>query len=57
MHGALKKDKQKNEEEDTRSSFMQFAKAITKAVKSSLKKSSKKQKQNHSDSSDISDSE
>lgn len=54
--GALKKGKQKLEEtKDTKSSFAQLAKAITKAVKSSLKKSGKKRK--HHSESDSSDSE
>ena len=41
-HGALKKNNHKSEEQESKSSYAQLAKAITKAVKSSLKKSNKK---------------
>ena len=56
--GALKKSRHRIEEkkDTSKSSYAQLAKAITKAVKSSLKKSGKKRK-HHSDTSDSSDSE
>lgn len=53
----LRKAGRIEEKKDTsKSSYAQLAKAITKAVKSSLKKSGKKRK-HHSDTSDSSDSE
>lgn len=55
--GALKKAKPKSDEKETKSSYAQLAKAISKAVKSSLKKNKKRKHYSRSDSSESSSSE
>ena len=55
--GALKKAKPKSDEKETKSSYAQLAKAILKAIKTSLKKNKKRKHYSRSDSSDSSSSE
>lgn len=55
--GALKKAKPKSDEKEPKSSYAQLAKAISKAVKTSLKKNKKRKHYSRSDSSDSSSSE